>query len=130
MGSKRSSVPPDPRVARRLRAILDYHEMSAADLARRIGVSNSAISQWLSARTALSALNATKIASALGEEPDFVLGRTNKATIGYGAAISDILESLPGEKLRRIQEIEREHPGSLDEIYDDLIARYAAKEPE
>lgn len=108
MPTHRRSHPPDPRVAKRLAAILAYHEVKPTDLAERVGINRSSVSQWLSGETAMSDKNAHRVAGALGEDPDFVLCRKDTSASGYGAALQRLSDVLGGDTIRQLLELDPE----------------------
>lgn len=118
MTTNRRQFPPDPRIAARLRIILEYHGVSATDLARAIGVTPSAVSQWLHGTTALSDQNAQRIADALGEEVDFVMCRKNAGKSGAGAAFRELAIRLGGDRIKQLLQMEDEN---LRRLIDEVL---------
>ncbi len=122
MPTKRSAVQPSLNVARRLRALLDFHAMRPVELARRVGVTPPSVSQWLSATVAISAKNAKKIADLFGEDVEFVIGRTDRGTRGLGALMGAIEEHLGGERLRQLEGAIEKNPHAFRAMVDDFLA--------
>lgn len=122
MPTKRSAVQPSQKVARRLRALLDFHAMRPVELARRVGVTPPSVSQWLSATVAISAKNARKIADLFGEDVEFVMGRTDRGTRGLGAVLGAIEEHLGGELLRQLEPAIEKDPHAFRAMVEDFLA--------
>lgn len=62
----------------RINALIDEKRMSGAELARKIGVSNSALSQWNARTTKPSTRSLRKIADVLCTTVDYLTGETGK----------------------------------------------------
>lgn len=100
--------------------MLDYHGLKAADLARRVGVSPAAVSQWLGEVTGVSEENGRKIAQVLGEDPDFVMCRKDSGAKGWGYIIGKLEGTLGAERMARLAELDpRELTSKIDSILDE-----------
>lgn len=122
MASKRPAVPPSQKVAERLAAILAYHGVKPAQLAREIGVTPSAISQWLSASVALTGKNALRIAHVLDEDVEFVMGRVDKGRKGLGLAMASVEAVLGGERMRQLEVRAAEAPEQFRALVDEFLS--------
>ena len=117
-------------MADRLKRILAYHEWSAADLARAVGVTPPAVSQWISATTAVSPQGGRLIADALGEDYEYVMGRADKGRKGLGAAMANLEALLGGDAVREIEALD---PGSMVEfraLVGDFLRKRTTELPE
>lgn len=86
MPTKRSTVQPSQKVARRLRALLDFHAMRPVELARRVGVTPP-----------------VRQSVAIG----------HGCHSGLGALLGALEEHLGGERLRRLESVLEKDPGSF-----------------
>lgn len=121
MATKKSRIPADPKVGRRLKIVLEYHGISQNELARLVGVTSGAVSQWITGKNALTTLNAARIAEALGEDPEFLLGRTDKGSKGMGALLAKMEAELGSDLLKKLEPILEEHPGRFGQLVKELL---------
>lgn len=126
MASKRSPVPPSPKISRRIRALLSLHGMSQTELARRVGVTSATVSQWLSGQISIAASNAKKVGDVFGEEPEFVMGLTDRGKGRLGQVLGKFEDSLDSEMLiERLELALAEH--TFREILDAGLASVQEK---
>jgi transcriptional regulator with XRE-family HTH domain len=113
MPTNRSVVRPNPKVAKRLAALLDFHGMTKSELARRLGVTPSSVTQWIQGITALSAPNALKIAELFGEDVEFVMGRLDRGSRGLGATTWATDTMLGGELMKKLDLLSEEERADI-----------------
>lgn len=121
------------KVAKRLRALLDFHGVSQSELARRLNVTPSSVTQWIKGTTAISAPNYLKIADLLDEDVEFVMGRVDKGTKGLGAttwASDTMLGGVLMKQLDRLSDDERDEIRALVEAHlNAKVAKCKEKKP-
>lgn len=121
------AFPPSPKVAERLGIILEYHGVTQKELAGKVGVTPSAVSQWLSCTSALSELNAYKIAEALGEDVEFVLGRSDRGSKGLGRVTGSLLAIIGPKRAKECYDIGNANPDGFRRALDLIIEAYRDK---
>jgi transcriptional regulator with XRE-family HTH domain len=113
MATHRRKHPAPAQFRQRLEQILEFHGITQADLARRVGIKPSAINQWMSGSVMPSDDNAARAAGALGEDLEYFMARIDRGTTGLGKVQGELLDkagpdgitflaSLPGDELRRL----------------------------
>lgn len=123
VASKRRKVPPDPEIARRIRRALEHHGVSAAELARRIGVTPAAVSQILSSTTAPSDETGIAIGDALGDDWEWLLNRRLSGKSGLGALIGNLYDRLGDDRIRYLESL------GTQELRDLIDVHRAGKQP-
>ena len=99
MATNRRKHPPNPKIATRIRAALDWHGMTQADCAAMVDVEPSAVSQILSGAVRPRDDTVRRIADGLGEDFDFLMGYEDTGTTGVGGAVEAILKKATPDEL-------------------------------
>jgi transcriptional regulator with XRE-family HTH domain len=118
--TKRRAVPPDPEIGRRLARALSFHGVTASDLARRVGLSQPAISQIVTGVVTPRDETARRIGEALGEDWEWLMGRKLTGSKGLGALLGGLYDRLGDDRLRYLGGL------SEDELRD-LIDRHRTR---
>lgn len=125
MPSNRSTIPPSPKVAERLRVLLDYYGTRKSALAAGIGVSPAAVTQWTAGTAAISPVKGKLIAEFFGEDYDFVMGLSDKGSKGLGLVLSDI----GADRLQLIASLESGPMDDLKALIDDFLTKNIDEKP-
>jgi len=88
---RRTDTTENPKTPERLRLLLEYHGLTQRELAALAGVSPPSVNQWLSGETSPSLRSCLRIADALDESLDFILGRegSRRGRIGDESGFED-----------------------------------------
>lgn len=113
MVSHKRKNPPNPVIARRLRAMLKWHGVTDAEFARRIGMTPGAVSQILSGQSQPLYRNVQKAALEFDEDAGYLMGHKDRGSKGFGAAWSSLMEELTGDEMHM-----------LDQISPDLLHKW------
>lgn len=121
MVTKRSPVPPSPKISRRIRALLSLHGMTQTELARRVGVTSATVSQWLSGGISITAANAKKVGEVFGEEAEFVMVLTDRGRGRLSELVGRFEDALDADQIiERLEAALASH--SLHEILQAGLA--------
>ena len=121
MATRRRKHPPNPKIRRRIRAVLEWHDMSQTELAEMLDLTPASVSQFLSGVTKPHDETVRQIADGLGEDFEFLMGYCDRASIGLGQTVGAILDKATPEELDFLQEIDA---GDFHDFMGEAALRY------
>lgn len=116
----------DGDFGRWLDATMENNRIKSRDLARQIGVTDSAVSRWRSGQSKPSVRTATKIADALGVDPLRLIVTTGHLD-GSLAGVDPLKPPVPSERRKKAEDafkairgLSAEGRARLMETYDEV----------
>ena len=92
MATHRRKVPSDPQIRKNIRDAMEFHGITKSQLATMMNLTRSAISQWLSGSVTPSDEHFERLAVVMGEDEDFLRGKTVGGKKGFGAVLEKLRE--------------------------------------
>ena len=119
MPIQRRAHPPNPKIALRIKAVMELHEINQVELAEILGLAQPSVSLFLAGLTQPRDETVRRFAELFDEDYDFLMGYTDRGAKGLGT-IDRLLIGADSDELAFLKDMS-------DEEFHEMMGQAALK---